>query len=147
MIRGRFLLARGRRRPTITASLLIPSQGISGEVDFLIDTGADSTLLGPYDAHALGIDVDRLGAGPTSTGVGGSVRTGTAGAHLILGHHTLDLDLWVLVPSGRRQQAALSQLPSLLGRDVLAHFALVMEERTGRVLLLEPDESDALGLP
>lgn len=38
-------------------------------------------------------------------------------------------------------------IPSLLGRDVLARFALFFEERTGRVLLLEPSEADALELP
>ena len=37
-------------------------------------------------------------------------------------------------------------IPSLLGRDVLSHFALFLEERTGRVLLLEPHEADALPL-
>ena len=37
-------------------------------------------------------------------------------------------------------------VPSLLGRDVLAHFALFVEERTRKVLLLEPAEADALGL-
>ena len=37
-------------------------------------------------------------------------------------------------------------IPSLLGRDVLSHFALFLEERTGRVLLLEPHEAAALPL-
>ena len=36
---------------------------------------------------------------------------------------------------------------SLFGRTVLSHFALFMEERTDRVLLLEPTEADALNLP
>jgi hypothetical protein len=44
-------------------------------------------------------------------------------------------------------QVPLLPIPSLLGRDILARFALVMEERTRRVLLLEPAEADALGLP
>ncbi len=34
----------------------------------------------------------------------------------------------------------ISPLPSLLGRDILSHFALFMEERTGQLLLLEPHE-------
>lgn len=33
-------------------------------------------------------------------------------------------------------------MPSVLGRDILSRFALFMEERTQRVLLLEPDEAD-----
>jgi len=38
-------------------------------------------------------------------------------------------------------------IPSLLGRDVLAHFALFFEESTGRVLLLDPGEAQRLALP
>jgi hypothetical protein len=52
----------------------------------------------------------------------------------------------VLNPIGTGQQP-LSSIPSLLGRDILAHFGLFYEERTGRVLLLDPAEADALRLP
>ncbi len=38
----------------------------------------------------------------------------------------------------------LRPVPSLLGRDLLAHFALFMEEQTGHVLLLEPGEVNQL---
>ena len=38
------------------------------------------------------------------------------------------------------------RIPFLLGRDVLSHFALFLEERTNRVLLLEAYEADALPL-
>jgi hypothetical protein len=38
-------------------------------------------------------------------------------------------------------------VPSLLGRDILSRFALFVEERTGGVLLLTPDEADQLNLP
>jgi hypothetical protein len=52
----------------------------------------------------------------------------------------------ILTPAGQSHQP-LSSIPSLLGRDILAHFGLFYEERTGRVLLLDPAEVDALGLP
>ena len=42
--------------------------------------------------------------------------------------------------------APISPIPSLLGRDILTHFALFLEERTSGVLLLEPAEADALNL-
>ncbi|MBI4504935.1 MAG: hypothetical protein HY691_05315 [Chloroflexi bacterium] len=38
-------------------------------------------------------------------------------------------------------------IPSLLGRDILAYFALFLEELTDRVLLLDPSEVDTLALP
>jgi len=69
-----------------------------------------------------------------------------ADAQMMLGHLTFALALRVLVPTIADQRQALTIMPSLLGRDVLAHFALFFEQRTGRVLLLEPAEADALDL-
>ena len=39
------------------------------------------------------------------------------------------------------------ELHPVLGRDILSHFALFLEERTNRVILLEPEEVDSLNLP
>jgi hypothetical protein len=36
---------------------------------------------------------------------------------------------------------------SLLGRDFMRDFALFMEERTGRVLLLDQDDLESFGIP
>jgi len=131
----------------MTGRLTIPSQGISGEVNFLVDTGADSSLLAPADALALGVDTGRLPARPASMGVGGHAATVRAEASLTLDGHNLPLDLRILVPGSRRRQTALTRIPSLLGRDVLSHFALFFEEPTARVLLLTPQEAAALALP
>jgi hypothetical protein len=146
MIRGLFRADSRRRRPFVTAHLSIPSQSLSGDVRFLVDTGADSTLLAPADTVFLHLDVSRLPQGPPSTGVGGLTRTASVPATLTLGSLAYRLDLRVLVPS-RQQQQALSRIPSLLGRDILSRFALILEERTDRVLLLTPDEADTLPLP
>jgi len=147
VIRGRLLAVGGRPRPYVTGRLTIPSQAITGEVNFLIDTGADSTLLAPADALALGVDIGRLPTGPTSMGVGGHAATVRAEASLTLYGLNFPLDLRILVPGSPRQQAALTRIPSLIGRDVLSHFALFFEERTARVLLLTPQEAAALVLP
>jgi predicted aspartyl protease len=147
MIRGLLLGPPARLRPFITARLSIPSQHIVGEVDFLVDTGADSTLLAPRDALDLGLDLAQLPRGPTSTGVGGSSTTVYADATITLDTRTFALRLRILAPRPGRQRAALARIPSLLGRDILVRFALFFEERTGKVLLLEPQEADALGLP
>jgi hypothetical protein len=70
-----------------------------------------------------------------------------AQATVTLHHLSYEISLRILAPTTLRQQAALARIPSLLGRDVLSHFALFYEERTGRVLLLEPQEADLLRLP
>ena len=126
---------------------MLASQAISDDVDFLVDTGADSTVLAPADAARLGIDTARLLSCPQSAGVGGTTPTAYEPATVVLGQHGFDVALRILPPRTRGQRLALAQIPSLLGRDILAHFALFFEERTGRVLLLTPEEADALNLP
>jgi hypothetical protein len=146
MIRGFLLGAPGRLRPFVTARVAIPSQQVVGNVDFLIDTGADATLLAPGDALDLGLDVAELPQGPRSTGVGGTTTTVSAQATITLDQHSFTIPLRILAPRSNRQRAALARIPSLFGRDLLAHFALFLEVRTGKVLLLEPDEADGLEL-
>jgi len=145
MIRGRF---EGlRRRPFVTAHLALPSQHIAGEVSFLVDTGADSIVLAPTDALFLGIDTTVLEQGAPTTGVGGRTPTVQADALLTLNNRVFKILLRILAPASRKQKLALRTIPSLLGRDLLARFAVFLEERTHRVLLLDPQEAEALKLP
>jgi hypothetical protein len=146
MIRGVFRPEGSRRRPYVSAFLEIPSLSIAADVAFLVDTGADSTVLAPRDIVKLQIDPSPLQAGPRSAGVGGSTPTAQAPAVLTLGYLRHVFTLRLLVPTDRAQQRALGRIPSLLGRDILSFFALFLEERTDRVLLLDPAEAGALAL-
>ncbi len=146
MIRGRMLGLSGRRRPYVSGEIAIPFLSVEGNVDLLVDTGADTTLLAPNDAQALGIDVSRLQQGTRTRGVGGDTPTASVQAMPILDNSTFSLTLRILAPRDRSQQQALSSIPSLLGRDILSQFALFFEERTNKVLLLDPQEADALNL-
>ena len=62
---------------------------------------------------------------------------------MTIGNLHIDRDIPVIEPIPGR----LVGLPSLLGLDILSHFALFVEDRTNRVLLLEPAEADALPIP
>jgi predicted aspartyl protease len=148
MIRGYFSLERGRQRPFIDAVFQFPilnNQSI--QVPLLVDTGADRTVLSPTDAIRLtrrfGVNLDDLPQGVPSTGVGGQASTRAVRAMLNIDSFSMPLTLTILEPIPTR----LLPIPSLLGRDVLSRFALFMEERTSRVLLLEPHEANALNLP
>ena len=116
-------------------------------MEFLVDTGADTTLLAPYDALALGIDATQLPPGTPTRGVGGTTPTVAVPATLILDGSTFPFTLRVLAPSTRQQRQTLASIPSLLGRDIISNFALFFEDRTGRVILLEPHEVNRLNLP
>lgn len=145
MIRGRYSLD-GRRRALVSAYVSIPSQNLLGEVIFLIDTGADTTVLAPRDALKLQLDVAPLAPGPASSGIGGIVETRTVEATILLNHLSYTIPLRILKPQYGVQAHYAQRIPSLLGRDILSRLALFMDNRTDRVLLLEPHEVDALPL-
>lgn len=147
MIRGYFSRGAVRRRPFVDADFVAPSLGITGRVPLLVDTGADSSVLAPADAVRLRIPLSQLPAGPRSAGVGGTMPTVVLPGSLTLGPRTFPIALRILAPDTPRQRQAISRIPSLLGRDILAHFALFVEERSQRVILLEPHEAAALPLP
>ncbi len=134
--------------PYVNGVVSVPSVGLIGmEVRFLIDTGSGSTLIGDIDADRMfryyDVDARSLGEGIPSQGIGGIVPTREVQATLQLEDFSASLRIDILEPVPGQQPS----VPSLLGRDVLSHFALLMEERTGRVLLLEPAEADSLQIP
>ena len=145
MIRGFFRVDGSRKRPFVRALVYFPSLRGSLTVDLLADTGADRSILAPGDFSRLQADFMRLPAGQPSQGIGGRVETRSLEAILALGIYSTLLDLLILRPAVGRADA--SSIPSILGRDILSRFALIIEERTDRVLLLEPHEADALNLP
>jgi len=146
MIRGYFSTTGARRRPFVDAVFQFSIPNLNIEVPLLVDTGADRTILSPHDARRLerevGINLTTLRRGTPSTGVGGQADTRTIEAVLTLATFSTPLTLTILEPL----PGPLPPIPSLLGRDILSHYALFMEERTDRVLLLEPQEADALHL-
>lgn len=140
LVRGCFLAVAGRSRPYVDATLQFPSIGKQLDVRLLVDTGADRTVLGPQDAARLGIDYAALARGQEVGGLGGRVDTRVTDATLAFESLAIPISLTVLDPGATRQLA----VPSLLGRDVLAQFALFMDESRGRVLLFERRAADAL---
>lgn len=147
MIAGRLSGTPGRRAPFVRGRVLIPSLRAGGDVSFLIDTGSPSTILAPADAAKLALDLSQLPSSLEITGVGGSVAAVAVPTTLTMGTRSIEVDLRILVPQVPYQDDVWSLMPSVLGRDILGQFALFLEERTSRVLLLEPDEADQLRLP
>ncbi len=129
-------------------SINMPYLGIFGvNVRFAIDTGADRTIIGHWDAMRLsgryGVDLSRLPTGRRSLGIGGLASPRQTRVTMTIGSVHIDRDLPIIEPVPGR----IVGLPSLLGLDVLSHFALIMEDRANRVLLLEPAEAASLPIP
>ena len=139
MIRGYFSTGP-TRRPFVSARFRFPTLGNQIlPVELLMDTGADRTLLSPVDARRLGIDLATLESGSPSIGVGGLAETRTIEAVLTIDTFSTPIALTIVEAS--------RPIPSLLGRDVISRFALFLEERTQRVLLLAPSEAHTLNIP
>ena len=150
MLAGYFSILEDRLpNPPAYLSVLvdIPAAGVAGmQVEFLIDTGADRSIIGDFDASRMvedyGADLTNLRGGRPTRGLGGFISTLAAESTLEIDDFSKDIRLDILAPSPETYLG----VPSLLGRDVLSQFALFIEERTNKVLLLEPSEADALGL-
>lgn len=65
----------GEPAPYVEARVHLPRLGLSGTVDFLLDTGADATTLHPGDTGKIPIDLNTLSQDSISVrGIGGEMR-------------------------------------------------------------------------
>ena len=53
---------------------MLPRQELSGDISFLVDTGADSSMLMPADALRMGLDYRKLTRLSESVGISGTAR-------------------------------------------------------------------------
>jgi hypothetical protein len=72
MLTGRFGAASGR--PYIEGRIHFPRLKVHGDVSFLLDTGADHSVLMPSDAIRLNVPFDNLRGDMPATGVGGEMH-------------------------------------------------------------------------
>lgn len=149
MTTGYFQTDSAYRKPYIDIEVSFPDAGNRSLVTaFLIDTGADSTMLSfdilVYIRNELGIDFFDL---PVSekpiSGVGGYVRTRTIRATLTIGNYSTTMPVPIMEPPS----GALVAMPSLLGMDILQDFALFIESRSDRVMLLDAAQTERIAFP
>jgi len=141
MLHGRFGESSGR--PYISARVFIPRLGLAGNVSFIFDTGADSSVLMPADALTLGVDYSQLSNPFESFGIGGSAPTYVERArvafadvneHLLYGY---DIELLVHHPTDDAMR-----MPSLLGRNIIDRWRVTYDKSVPE-LVAEVVSSDA----
>ena len=117
MITG-FFSSRGR--PYISGIVTLPRFGVSADVSFLLDTGADSSCLHLEDTRELAIPESSLGNESYVGGVGGTAAYYSEPAIVTFTYgpgrideisYNIDLDLSYADET--------LGMPSLLGRDIL----------------------------
>lgn len=140
----------GDNAPHIAATILQDSLNIAGDVRFLVDSGASSTVLSDLDVRRLGIDYRNLERLPEGIiGVGGGVETfilPKARLFFLMpgGNHEQALDkIYVLRHqiSNAAQRARIEKIPSLLGRDFLNRYTLVLKQAEDLVLITDENVS------
>ena len=130
-------------RPVVRASVKVFD--FIGWVYFLVDTGADTSMLGWSDMEYLRVDPHALpGMIDEMDGVSASMAVKVVEADIrilnpISGRIKaiqmgldLPLDPQPTAPDGR-----LLEVPSLLGQDFLSHFRFTHDPRSGLVMLEE----------
>ena len=129
-----------RERPRVRASLLVPRLGVSGRIDFLLDTGATVTTLHPDDGRRIGCPFDELREPFDMVGVGGRSAYFRETALVTLagsrGDYTLDITLTIAKPeppSAANPRPVVNRLPSLLGRDVLNRMRMDYDFPAGKL--------------
>jgi hypothetical protein len=141
VIIGYFRTVGGARRPFVRCEVAFPAYPdiTPASIEFVVDTGSDLTTISPLAAGRACLRVATLDLGQTTRGVGSTFSTRTVESRIIVqGYSTLHT---LHIPDVDHS------MPSLLGRDFMRDFALFMEERTGRVLLLDQDDLESFAIP
>jgi hypothetical protein len=121
MIRGRFGNTSGR--PFLEALVIFQDLNIKSGISFLVDTGADRTVIMPADWKRLGIDCKKLGKPELATGTSGNCLNYPTQAFILVEDKKtlLVYDVEVFITEDHPE---IADLPSLLGRDVLARWRM-----------------------
>jgi predicted aspartyl protease len=139
LITGSF--SEGSGRPLVEGKIILPRLAIEGDVSFLMDTGADSSVLMPSDAKNLGIPYDLLEGNRECGGIGGTVHSFVERAILVFSHPNRTLYGYDLEIDIMPYDVEVEEVPSLLGRDVLDRWRIVYDPQ-GAGLRAKPRSAD-----
>ena len=105
----------------------MPQYHIDARISFLVDTGADSSLIAPADARKMSIDYTKLALPVEGVGMGGVFLSHPVRGSLVFAdnrfmylYHLDALDI-------AAPQPAIEHMPFLLGREILDRWRMVYD--------------------
>ena len=132
MLRGRFGDTSGR--PYIEGRLILPNLNILGDISFLVDTGSDETRLHPSDGIRLNIDYGQLSGDAESVGTSGVSHDFIEPAFVVFSEPRRFLYAYNITLRIAPYDVEIMNLPSLLGRDILARWRMIYDPQKKRLV-------------
>ena len=124
VVRGHIL----QGRPYVSAFVCFPRLRANLWVNFLIDTGADETLISPFDTLKGGIKPEQLGKTKEIASLGGILRVFSEPALVLFQQEDGVTLVYEAEVDILQELAGLNKgLPSILGRDIIGKMDLHME--------------------
>lgn len=145
MFSGRFGETSGR--PYIEAQVILPRLKMSSGVSFIVDTGADQTVLMPLDAVRLGINYRRLRRGQNLFGVGGSCKSYRESALIVFSENNRRLFLYEIEIGIIEKRKEFMRTRSLLGRDILDRLRMDYNASKGVITFKAVSPDATIWLP
>ena len=113
---------------------MLPNLNIRGDISFLVDTGADTSLLLPDDGIRLKVDYGQLSGDAQSVGIGGVSHNFVEPAVVAFSEpgrflHAYYINLRIAPPDNE-----IIDLPSLLGRDILDRWRMIYNPQKKRLV-------------
>jgi hypothetical protein len=131
------------KSPYLDVLVTLADPDLKRKISFLIDTGSPRTILSERDALKLGLDfqqLDRLDE--ELLGLGGFSETFSLSDVTLLfasgrGGHSERLTQVIVHRESELPEEIKKQIPSLLGRDMIGRFVLVLDEGQDMVYMTD----------
>lgn len=139
MLQGRFGNTSGQ--PFIEGRFYLPRLKIESDISFLVDTGADRTLLMPLDGKRINLDYDKLKGSKESVGIGGIANNYEEPAIVVFSEPGNRLFVYITKLMIASYGDEIRDIPSLLGRDILDRWRMIYDP-SKKELTFEVVEAD-----
>ena len=132
MLRGRF--GDTSHRPFLEGRVYFSRLKLKSDISFLVDTGADRTMIMPDDSKRSGVDFGQLTGNLSIGGVSGPMRTFVEHATVVFADPKVALYVYNLDILIAPDHPDVSKTPSLLGRDILDRWRMTYDPTRDRLL-------------